>query len=176
MVAAAQPRARHRRPADRRADAVPHRRRASTRFAPNPDAEWRRLAHKVEAGAEFLVTPPVLDLDGVRRGLAAADVRPACPSLAGVAALESVRQAEFLASEVVGVRVADALLDRLRSAERPADEALAATVEIARWLRDRVEGVQMTSLHGSPETAERVLTELGAARARPDRGVTARHG
>ena len=31
-------------------------------FAEDADGEWRRLAHKVEAGAEFLVTPPVLDL------------------------------------------------------------------------------------------------------------------
>ncbi len=31
-------------------------------FAPNPEAEWRRLRHKVEAGAEFIMTPPVLDV------------------------------------------------------------------------------------------------------------------
>ena len=32
-------------------------------FAPDPDAEWRRLEYKVEAGAEFIVTPPILDVD-----------------------------------------------------------------------------------------------------------------
>ena len=31
-------------------------------FATDPAAEWRRLAHKVDAGAEFLVTPPILDV------------------------------------------------------------------------------------------------------------------
>ena len=38
------------------------------------------------------------------------------PVLAGVAAVESVRQAEFLASEVTGVRMPPGLIDRLRSA------------------------------------------------------------
>jgi homocysteine S-methyltransferase len=32
-------------------------------FAPSPDEEWRRLMHKVEAGAEFVVTPPIFDTE-----------------------------------------------------------------------------------------------------------------
>jgi hypothetical protein len=32
-------------------------------FGPNPESEWRRLDFKVEAGAEFIMTPPILDLD-----------------------------------------------------------------------------------------------------------------
>ncbi len=41
-------------------------------FSPSPDAEWRRLMYKVEAGAEFIVTPPLFDLRGVRAGARAA--------------------------------------------------------------------------------------------------------
>ena len=40
------------------------------------------------------------------------------PVLAGLAALEGLRHAEFLASEVVGVKMPDAILDRLRGAQR----------------------------------------------------------
>jgi len=143
-------------------------------FAPNPDAEWRRLAHKVDAGAEFIVTPPVLDLaafNAVLPKLRATGL----PIVAGLAALEGVRHVEFLASEVVGVRVNDALLDRLRGAADPTAEALAITLELARWLRDHVQGIQVTSVHGSPETAERLLTELRVAAVRPDRGPAASH-
>ena len=50
--------------------------------------------------------------------------RRACRSLAGLAALEGVRHAEFFASEVVGARVPEALLSRLRAA---ADEARRGT-------------------------------------------------
>jgi homocysteine S-methyltransferase len=143
-------------------------------FAPNPDAEWRRLAHKVDAGAEFIVTPPVLDLaafNAVLPRLQSAGL----PILAGLAALEGVRHAEFLASEVVGVRVNEALLDRLRAAADPAAAALAITLELARRLRELVQGIQITSVHGSPETTERLLTELRVAAVRPDRGQTAPH-
>jgi len=128
-------------------------------FAPNPEAEWRRLAHKVEAGAEFIVTPPILDLaafDEIHPRLAATGL----PIIAGVAALEGVRHAEFLASEVVGVRVGEALLDRLRHAGDEAAEALAITTEIAKALAERVQGLQITTVHGSPQTAERLLAQI----------------
>jgi homocysteine S-methyltransferase len=128
-------------------------------FAPNPEAEWRRLDHKVEAGAEFLVTPPVLDvqaLDAVLPRLRQSGL----PILAGVAALESVRQAEYLASEVVGVRIGEKILDRLRGASDEAAEGLAITQEIVHALRSRVQGIQITSLHGSPGAIERLLATL----------------
>ena len=129
-------------------------------FPPDPDAEWRRLDHKVEAGAEFIVTPPILDVE------AFAAVLPrlkgtGLPVVAGLAALDSVRHAEFMASEVTGVRVADAVMERLRGAADQAAEAFSVTVEIARWLRSRVDGLQVTALHGSAATAERLLAELG---------------
>jgi homocysteine S-methyltransferase len=143
-------------------------------FAPNPEAEWRRLAHKVEAGAEFIVTPPVLDLEAFDAQLPRLRAT-GLPIVAGVAALEGVRHVEFLASEVVGVRVADGLLDRLRHAADPAADARAVTLEIARALRDRVSGIQITSVHGSPETTERLLMELAAVVARPHAGSAARH-
>ena len=132
---------------------------ATSPFSPAPDAEWRRLEHKVEAGAEFLVTPPILDVEAFAPALERL-TRTGLPVLAGVAALESVRHAEFLASEIPGVKVSDALLERLRSAGHEADEALEATVEIVRWLQSRVAGIQITTFHGSALTAERLLARL----------------
>ena len=129
-------------------------------FAIDPAAEWRRLAHKIEAGAEFLVTPPILDVAALEPAL-----RPlqetGLPVLAGLAALEGLRHAEFLASEVVGVRVADTVLERLRQTDDQEAEAMAITLEISAWLRQRVNGLQVTSFHGSPLTAEKLLTKLG---------------
>ena len=121
------------------------------------------------------MTPPVLDLNAFDAELPRLQAT-GLPILAGVAALEGVRHVEFLASEVVGVRVGEALLDRLRRAADPAAEALAVTVEIARALRDRVHGIQITSVHGSPETTERLLMELQTAGVRPDVGRAASHG
>jgi homocysteine S-methyltransferase len=129
-------------------------------FAPELDREWRRLAAKIEAGAEFVVTPPVLDPDAVGPVLGRlADT--GVPILAGVAALEGLRHAEFLASEVVGVRASDRILARLRGAADDAAEAQVITAEIAGWLRERVQGLVVTVLHGSTAAAERLLQTLG---------------
>ena len=112
---------------------------------------------------EFVVTPPVLDVEAFAPRLA--DIQGAgVPVIVALPALDGLRHAEFLASEVVGVRVAEAVLDRLRRAERQAEEALAGELEIAAWLSSRVQGLQVTSFHGSPETAERFLVELGRLR------------
>jgi homocysteine S-methyltransferase len=129
-------------------------------FAPNPEAEWTRLDHKVAAGAEFILTPPVLDVDAFAPVLARLQ-RTGLPVIAGLAALDSLRQAEFMASEVTGVRVSDSVLERLRRARDQAAEAAAVTVEIAAWLAARADGLQVTSLHGSPAAAERLLADLG---------------
>jgi methionine synthase / methylenetetrahydrofolate reductase (NADH) len=129
-------------------------------FAADPAAEWRRLALKVDAGAEFLLTPPILDVEAFEPTLARLKAT-GLPVVAGVAALEGLRHAEFLASEVVGVRVGESVLERLRGADNQAAEAMAITLEIAGWLRQHVNGVQITSFHGSPQTTEQLLTEFG---------------
>ena len=75
-------------------------------FAPDVAAELRRLDHKVEAGAEFMLTPPIFDIeafDAVLPQLRKAGI----PIVGSVAALDSLRQAEFFASEVTGARVPD---------------------------------------------------------------------
>ena len=130
-------------------------------FAPDPELEWNRLVHKVEAGAEFIVTPPIFDVDAFDRVLGRLN-GTGLPIVAGLAAIDGLRHAEFLASEVTGVKIGDDTFDRLRRAKDEAAEALALTLETADWLRSRVAGVQITSFHGSPGTAERLLSALSA--------------
>jgi homocysteine S-methyltransferase len=137
-------------------------------FAPDVAAEIRRLEHKVEAGAEFMLTPPVFDIeafDAVLPVLRQAGI----PIVGSVAALDSLRQAEFFASEVTGARVPDAVLDRLRGASDQAAEGVQLSVEIAGALATRVDGLQVTSHHGSVRSAERVLESMqGRARSSAD--------
>ena len=144
-------------------------------FAEDLDAEWRRIAHKVDAGAEFFVTPPILDVDAfdpfLRRLQDAGR-----PVLAGLAALEGVRHAEFLASEVVGVRLPEWLVPRLRQAGDEAGEAMSVTAEIAAWLAERTSGLQITTFHGSPETAEHLLAAIGPFVAGPAAARGTQHG
>jgi homocysteine S-methyltransferase len=135
-------------------------------LAADLDGEWARLAHKIDAGAEFLVTPPVLDLDVFEAALPVL-LATGVPVIAGVAVVDGLRHAEFLASEVTGVHVADRIFERLRDAARRGAEAereegLRITAEIAAWLRSRVQGLQITAFHGSARAAERVIADLVA--------------
>src|SRR5579864_3648966 len=107
------------------------------------------------------MTPPVLDVAAFEEALPR--LREAgLPILAGVAALESLRQAEFLAGEVLGVPVAPAVFERLRHATDAGAEGRRLSLEIVDWLRSRVEGVHVTSLHGSPVSALALIRELVA--------------
>lgn len=129
-------------------------------FAADPDAEWRRLDQKVEAGVDFILTPPVLDPESFEPVLdrLCATGRPV---LAGVVTLENARHAELISSEVVGVRASEAILSRLRGATDQTREAAIVTTEITSWLRTRVQGLVLTWLHGTASTAEQALN--GAA-------------
>ncbi len=128
-------------------------------FAPDVDFEMRRLDHKVEAGAEFMLTPPIFDIEAFDAVLPQLR-RVGIPILGSVAALDSLRQAEFFASEVTGARVLDGVFDRLRRAADQAAEGIELSVEIAGALATRVDGLQVTSHHGSVRAAERVLESM----------------
>ena len=128
-------------------------------FAPDLDAEWHRLMHKVEAGAECIVTPPIFDVEAFGAVLDRL-TSTGLPVVAGLAPIDGLRHAEFLASEVAGVKIPESTFERLRSAADESAEALALTLETAHWLRSRVSGLQMTSWHGAPGMAERVLSAL----------------
>ncbi|MGH9408362.1 MAG: methylenetetrahydrofolate reductase, partial [Vicinamibacterales bacterium] len=132
--------------------------------APNLDEELQRFAYKVEAGAEFAITQPVFDSAELRAFVARiADHR--IPLLAGIMPLDSVRHAEFMANEVPGVRVPDAVIARMRRADaegRAAEEGLAIAREIAADIRPLVQGIQISTAPRAVEMALGVIEAVGA--------------
>jgi homocysteine S-methyltransferase len=129
--------------------------------APDLDRELRRLHWKVEAGAEFAITQPVFDLDQLDRFLKLVEGFQ-LPIIGGIWPLVSLRNAEFLANEVPGVTVPDAILSRMRLAsERGREEALTEGVRIAREMlsavRDRLRGAQVSAPLGRVPVALDVL-------------------
>jgi len=128
------------------------------------DEELRRLAYKVEAGAEFVITQPVFDARELERFLARIESFRV-PVLAGVAPLDSFRHAEFMANELPGVRVPDAVVNRMRRAEvrgEAAAEGLAIAREITSEIRSMVQGLQISTTAAAVEAA---LGLMEAARA-----------
>lgn len=130
--------------------------------ASNLDEELRRFEYKVEAGAEFVITRPVFDLGNFERFLARIE-SARLPVLAGVFPFESARNAEFIANEVPGARVPEALMERMRRADgqdAAAAEGIAIAREIAHGLRGAVQGVQVSTQAGNIDAALGVLDGL----------------
>jgi homocysteine S-methyltransferase len=123
------------------------------------DQELRRLEFKVEAGAEFAVTRPVFDVAAFERFLAR--VSPMrLPIIVGIWPFESALHAEFMANEVPGVTVPDALVERMRRTTT-ADAALAEGVKVAKEIvaaiKGMAAGVQVSTPSGRLDAALDVL-------------------
>ena len=142
--------------------------------------EVRRFEWKVEAGAEFAVTQPVFDAAQLERFLErTAPVR--IPVVAGIWPLVSLRNAEFMANEVPGVSVPDAVMQRMRRAsEQSKEHALAEGIAIAREMLARVkplvQGVQVSAPFGKVELALDVFGDVLGAAAVPTPLAALRHG
>ena len=125
--------------------------------------EFRRFQYKVEAGAEFAITQPVFDVRSLADFLDRAGAT--IPVLAAITPLESLRHAEFLANEVPGVSVPDAVVERMRRAEeagRASAEGLAIASETAAEVRPYVQGIQISTTAGAIENALGVMKALAA--------------
>jgi len=122
-------------------------------------AELRRFEYKVKAGAEFAITQPVFDAPAFADVLRQAGGTP-IPILAGIMPLESLRHAEFMANEVPGVQVPDAVVDRMRRAEsagRAQAEGILIAREVAAEIRPLVQGLQISTAAGAVDAALEVM-------------------
>jgi methionine synthase I (cobalamin-dependent)/5,10-methylenetetrahydrofolate reductase len=123
------------------------------------DQEIRRLEFKVEAGAEFAVTRPVFDVSAFERFLARVESL-GLPIIVGIWPFESALNAEFMANEVPGVTVPDALVERMRkasSAESAMAEGVAIAQEIVTAIKGMAAGVQISTPSGRLDAALDVL-------------------
>jgi homocysteine S-methyltransferase len=148
-----------------------------TGVAVNPGAvdrerELRRFRWKVEAGADYAVTQPLFDaqvLEDFLEDFLGARGRSPLPILAGLWPFSSLRNAEFLANEVPGVRVPESVLKRMEEAHARGEDAaareagLALSLEAAEGLKGRVRGFHISIPGGR---VEHVLPLLGALRGR----------
>lgn len=123
------------------------------------DQELRRLEFKVEAGAEFAVTRPVFDVAAFERFLKRVEPMR-LPIIVGIWPFESALNAEFMANEVPGVTVPDAIVERMRtttSAEAAAAEGVRVAREIVTVIKEMAAGVQISTPSGRLDAALDVL-------------------
>jgi len=128
------------------------------------DEEIRRFEFKVEAGAEYVVTQPVFDLQLLENFVKRIE-HCRIPVVAGIWPLVSVRNAEFMKNEL-RVSVPDSILERMARARTP-EAARAEGVAIAREMlmaaRQTVQGAQISAPLGRYASAVDVLEALGTS-------------
>jgi homocysteine S-methyltransferase len=132
---------------------------------PNIDEEVRRFQYKVEAGGEYAVTQPVFDLALLEQFLRKIE-HCRIPVIAGIWPLVSVRNAEFMQSEL-GVAVPEAIMERMAraaTAEAARAEGVAIAREMLLAVRHMVQGVQISAPLGRYAAAVDVLEALGTSK------------
>ncbi len=129
----------------------------------NMEEELRRFAWKVEAGAEYVVTQPVFDLDLLERFMRRTE-QYGIPIIAGIWPLTSFRNAEFMVNEL-RVPVPTEYMDRMKAAdtaEKARAEGVLIAQQMAARIRSMVQGVQLSAPFGRYEMAIQVAEALGA--------------
>jgi 5,10-methylenetetrahydrofolate reductase len=106
------------------------------------DAELADLEKKVAAGASFVVTPPVFDVDrfsGSLEKIAALNV----PVIASVFLLKSVGIARYMALNEPGAHISEEMIKRIRKAPDREMECLRIAGETIALLKECVQGVKV---------------------------------
>jgi homocysteine S-methyltransferase len=129
---------------------------------PDLENELKRLAYKVEAGAEYFITQAVFDLRLLEEFLERiknllGDHR--IPVIAGIWPLTSLRNAEYMKNDL-RVAMPEEIMLRMAQADTP-EAARAEGIRIAQEMmaavRPLVQGVQVSAPFGNYETAAEVI-------------------
>jgi len=129
---------------------------------PDLEDEARRLRLKLEAGADFVMTQPIFDLEVWTNFLKVygADKLPV-PVMVGILPLQSSKHAEFLHNEVPGITLTDRARERMRLAgPHGRAEGVKMAQDLLEQLVPYAEGVYLMPSFGRYEVAAEVLEVL----------------
>ncbi|MGI9232563.1 MAG: methylenetetrahydrofolate reductase, partial [Woeseiaceae bacterium] len=132
---------------------------AANPFGPPLDYRPHRLAKKITAGAQFIQTQYCFDTGQFKEYMKAVRDLGAHEQafiLAGIGPLASAKSAEWIRSNVPGVHIPDAIIERLKSAPDEASEGISICVETINELAeiDGVHGVHIMAFRQEHRVAE----------------------
>lgn len=138
--------------------------------AANPFAdpfEFRvvRLAKKAKAGVDFIQTQCIYDMDRFKewmRMVRERGLHEKLHILAGVTPLKSGGMARYMAKNVAGITIPDAIIERMVKAKEPAQEGIKICVEQIAQLREieGVHGVHLMAIEWEEKVSE-ITKEAG---------------
>ena len=129
-----------------------------------------RLAKKVKAGADFIQTQCIYDMERFRKWMEQVRARGLHEKvyiLAGITPLRSVRMAEYMRDKVAGLTVPDHIIERLKGAESAEEEGRKIAIEQIQELREipGVSGVHIMAIEAEKTVA--ALAEKAGLLPRP---------
>lgn len=119
-----------------------------------------RLAKKVRAGAQFIQTQAIFDIESFSRWMElvrSAGLDRQVNIMAGVLPVKSLRALKYMKENVAGMSIPDALVERMTKAENPQAEGIAMVVDLIKELR-HIPGVR--GVHVMPVGWEAALPEI----------------
>jgi len=140
---------------------------ADNPFIPPYEFRPQRLAHKVEAGANFIQTQYCFDLPIFREHMRIArdmGLLERTFILVGVGPLRSERVAEYMRTKVPGIWIPDPLVERMTQTpkNKKRQEGIAICVEIIEQVRE-IEGVRGIHImaYGMEKSVEEIVERAG---------------
>jgi methylenetetrahydrofolate reductase (NADPH) len=133
---------------------------AANPFAEPFEMRLIRLHKKIEAGAQFIQTQPVFDLELFARWMervVAMGLHERAAILAGVLPVRSAKMLLWMKAEVPGVRIKNEYIERMKQASAPEEEGVSMAVEIIRALKN-IKGVR--GIHLMPALWESITPTI----------------
>ena len=132
---------------------------AANPFVPPYDFRVQRLAKKIEAGAQFVQTQYCFDVPRFRDYMQRArdaGLLEKVYVLVGVGPLASAKAAEWIRTNVPGIHIPDAVIQRLRGADKQRQEGKRLCIELIQQLREisGVSGVHVMAYRQEETVAE----------------------
>ena len=147
-----------------------------------PPYDWRpeRLAKKVEAGAEFIQTNYIYDMALFEKFMARVrdlGMDEKVYILAGVGPLASAKAARWMRSNVPGIHIPDAVIERIEKAAKPGEEGKRICIELIQQIREikGVAGVHVMAYRREHQVSE-IILESGVLKGRSGGARRARAG
>jgi len=136
---------------------------AANPFAPPLDFRILRLAKKVAAGADFIQTQTIFDMNLFKRWLGKivdAGLHEKVAILGGVMPVKSHKALTYMKESVAGMSIPDELIKRMEQASDPKEEGVKVCVELIQQLRELtgLRGVHISTVEWEsiiPEVAKR---------------------
>ncbi|MBI5033556.1 MAG: methylenetetrahydrofolate reductase [Chloroflexi bacterium] len=142
---------------------------AANPFAPPYDYRPMRLAKKIAAGARFVQTQLIYNVDRFReymKRIRDLGLDKQVYVLAGIGPLKSAEQARYMATQVAGMDVPQSIVDRMARTPKAAqaEEGIRICVEVAEQVREipGVAGIHIMAVHWA-EAVPEIVKRLGLA-------------